>query len=105
MLSLNSLHVHGIVRNNEIELLATLRVRDAAKDWGHFRLFGTLAIGHIAHPGAHRLTPSAELAILLYYGANREDFAESCWSGRQGLREQSSRQLQTAVVLQGTAPI
>jgi hypothetical protein len=29
----------------------------------------------------------------------------SCWSGRQGLREQSSRQLQTAVVLQGTAPI
>jgi hypothetical protein len=63
MLSLNSLHVHSIVRNAEIELLATLRVRDAAKDRGLFRLFGTLAIGHIAHPGAHRLTPSAELAI------------------------------------------
>jgi hypothetical protein len=26
--------------------MATLKVRDAAKDRGHFRLFGTLAIGH-----------------------------------------------------------
>ena len=59
--------------NAEIELLATLRVRDAAKDRGHFRLFGTLAIGHMAHPGAHRVQ-SWPFKALLYYGANRENF-------------------------------
>jgi hypothetical protein len=55
MLSMNSLHAHVIVRNDEIELLATLKMRDAAKDRGHFRLFGTLAIGHMVHPGAQRV--------------------------------------------------
>jgi hypothetical protein len=83
MLSLNSLHVHGIVLNAETELLATLRLRDAAKDWGHFRLFGTLAIGHMAH------------LVLTECGAGHSRFCSitalteriSCWSGRQGLRE------------------
>jgi hypothetical protein len=68
------LDVHGIVKNEEIrDLLATLTVRDAAKDRGHFRLFGTLAIGHAVHPGAQRVQcwPFEE---LLYYGANRQDF-------------------------------
>jgi len=68
------LDVHGIVENEEIrDLLATLTVRDAAKDRGHFRLFGTLAIGHAVHPGAQRVQcwPFEE---LLYYGANRQDF-------------------------------
>ncbi len=68
MLSLNSLHLHGIVRNDEIELLATLKGRDAAKDRGHFRLFGTLAISHMAHPGAHRVQ-IWRLKVLLYYAA------------------------------------
>ena len=50
------LDVHGIVHNEQItELLATLKKRDAAKDRGHFRLFGTLAIGHKAHPGFQRV--------------------------------------------------
>jgi len=68
------LDVHGIVKNEEIrDLLATLTVRDAAKDRGHFRLFGTLAIGHAVHPGAQRVQcwPFEE---LLYYGDNRQDF-------------------------------
>ena len=71
----NAFHVHSIVRNAEIELLATLRMRDAAKDRGHFRLFGTLAlaIGHMAHPGAHRVQ-SWPFNVLIYYGANRENF-------------------------------
>ncbi len=71
----NDFHVHSIVRNAEKELLATLRVRDAAKDRGHFRLFGTLAlaIGHMARPGAHRVQ-SGPFKVLLYYGANRENF-------------------------------
>ena len=68
MLSLNSLHVHGTVRNDEIELLAALKARDTAKDRGHFRLFGTLAIGHMAHPGAHQVQ-IWQFKVLLYYGA------------------------------------
>ena len=68
MLSLNSLYAHGIVRNDEIELMDTLKARDAAKDRGHFRLFGTLAISHMAHPGAHRVQ-IWQFKVLLYYGA------------------------------------
>jgi hypothetical protein len=68
------LDVHGIVRNEEItELLATLKKRDAAKDRGHFRLFGTLAIGHKAHPGFQRVQ-CWPFKDLFYYGANRQDF-------------------------------
>ena len=65
---MNSVHVHGTVRNDEIEHLATLKAQDAAKDRGHFRLFGTLAISHMAHPGAQRVQ-IWQFRILLYYGA------------------------------------
>ncbi len=68
------LDVHGIVKNEEIrELLATLTVRDATKDRGHFRLFGTLVIGHVVHPGFQRVQ-CWPFEKLLYYGANRQDF-------------------------------
>ncbi len=40
---------------------------------GHIRMFGTLEIGHLVHPGVQRLQcyPWAE---LIYFGFNREDF-------------------------------
>jgi hypothetical protein len=66
MLSLNSVHEHGTVRNDEIELLATLKAQDAAKDRGHFRLFGTLAISHMAHPGSASI--SNRSSTLQYHG-------------------------------------
>ena len=66
---------------HEIELLAKLKVRDAAKDQGHFRFFGTLAIGHMVLSKFCSITALTDRI--------------SCWSGRRGLWEQSSRKLQT----------
>jgi len=49
------------------------QVRPAMLGEGHIRMFGTLEIGHLVHPGVQRLQcyPWAELR---YYGFNREDF-------------------------------
>ena len=50
------LDVHGLTKNSEIiALLDTLTVRKALKDDGHFRLLGTLSIGHEFHPGYQRV--------------------------------------------------
>ena len=68
------LDVHDMVKKPELkQLLATLRVRKAMKDKGHFRLFGTLAIGHAVHPGIQRVQ-CWPFQDLTYYGANRQDF-------------------------------
>lgn len=67
------LDVHGLIKNSEIiALLGTLTVRKALKDDGHFRLFGTLSIGHEFHPGFQRVQ-CWPFKGLLYYGANRQD--------------------------------
>ena len=68
------LDVHFLVKNREIrKLLDSLTVRPAAKDKGHFRLFGTLAIGHEVYTGYQRVQ-CWPFTKLLYYGANRQDF-------------------------------
>ena len=62
------------MKNREIrKLLDSLTVRPAAKDKGHFRLFGTLAIGHEVYTGYQRVQ-CWPFTKLLYYGANRQDF-------------------------------
>ena len=64
------LDVHFLVKNREIrKLLDSLTVRPAAKDKGHFRLFGTLAIGHEVYTGYQRVQ-CWPFTKLLYYGAN-----------------------------------
>ena len=68
------LDVHNMVQKPELRgLLDTLNVRPAMRDQGHFRLFGTLAIGHAAHPGVQRVQ-CWPFKDVLYYGANRQDF-------------------------------
>lgn len=68
------LDVHFLVKNREIrKLLDSLTVRPAAKDKGHFGLFGTLAIGHEVYTGYQRVQ-CWPFTKLLYYGANRQDF-------------------------------
>jgi hypothetical protein len=67
------LDVHALVQKEELrELLATLNVRPALKDSGHFRIFGTLAIGHAVHRGFQRLH-CWPFPDLKFYGANRQD--------------------------------
>lgn len=67
------LDVHALMKNSEITaLLGTLTVRKAMKDDGHFRLFGTLSIGHKLYPGCQRVQ-CWPFEQLLYYGANRQD--------------------------------
>ena len=43
------------------------------KTSGHFRLFGTLKIGHALHPGVQRVQ-SWPFKNLTYHGSNRQDF-------------------------------
>jgi hypothetical protein len=67
------LDVHKLLKNKEVtSLLQTLTVRKASKDDGHFRLFGTLSIGHPLHPGYQRVQ-CWPFKDLLYYGANRQN--------------------------------
>ena len=49
------------------------QMRPAMLGEGHIRMFGTLEIGHLVHPGVQRLQcyPWAEMR---YFGFNREDF-------------------------------
>ena len=68
------LDVHALVQKPELRaLLRTLKERPAMKDQGHFRLFGTLELGHSEYPGLQRVQcwPFKELQ---YYGVNRQDF-------------------------------
>lgn len=67
------LDVHAMVKNPELRgLMRTMNVRPAMKDKGHFRLFGTLAIGHSVHPGVQRVQ-CWPFPDLKFYGANRQD--------------------------------
>ena len=62
-----------MLQNPELRgLTRTLNVRLAMKDSGHFRLFGTLAIGHALHPGFQRVQ-CWPFPDLKFYGANRQD--------------------------------
>ena len=38
-----------------LELLETLKERNSHKGNGHFRIYGTLTIGHALHPGVQRV--------------------------------------------------
>ena len=69
----SALDVHSMLGPVEIALLLRrLYLQPAMKDMGHFRLFGTLQIGHTTYPGFQRVQcwPFPELR---YYGSNRED--------------------------------
>lgn len=69
----SALDVHSMLGPVEIALLLRrLYLQPAMKDTGHFRLFGTLQIGHTIYPGFQRVQcwPFPELR---YYGSNRED--------------------------------
>ena len=54
-------------------LMSTWSIRQAMKDRGHFRLFGTLAIGHAVHPGFQRVQ-CWPFPKVQFYGANRQDY-------------------------------
>ena len=101
MLSVNSLHVHGIVRNGEITVFfqschtkieSCLKVRDAAND----REFQTFWNTRHWPCDASCCSMSALLAIQEFLAITVLSDRISCWSGRRGMREQSSRKLQTA---------
>jgi hypothetical protein len=67
------LDVHAMLQKEELRgLIRTWSIRQAMKDWGHFRVFGTLAIGHAAHLGFQRVQ-CCPFPDLKYYGANRQD--------------------------------
>ena len=67
------LDVHAMVQAPELRgLMRTFNVRRAMKDSGHFRLFGTLAIGHAVHPGFQRVQ-CWPFPDLKFHGANRQD--------------------------------
>ena len=68
------LDVHAMVDKPELRgLLRTLKERPAMKDSGHFRLFGTLEIGHTVYPG-HQRVQCWPFPDLKYYHANRQDY-------------------------------
>ena len=54
-------------------LLDTLQVRESMKGSGHFRVFGTVAIGHELHQGCQRVQ-CWPFKKMVYYGSNRQDF-------------------------------
>ena len=49
------------------------QMRPAMLGEGHIRMFGTLEIGHLVHPGVQRLQ-CYPWAKMRYFGFNREDF-------------------------------
>jgi len=53
--------------------LDTLQVRESMKGAGHFRVFGTVAIGHELHQGCQRVQ-CWPFKKMVYYGSNRQDF-------------------------------
>ena len=56
-----------------LELLDTLKERNSHKGNGHFRIYGTLTIGHALHPGVQRVQ-SWPFKDMHYHGSNRQDF-------------------------------
>ena len=67
------LDVHAMLEGPELRgLMRTWSIRSAMKDRGHFRLFGTLAIGHTEHLGFQRVQ-CWPFPDLKFYGANRQD--------------------------------
>ena len=56
-----------------LELLDTLKERNSHKGNGHFRIWGTLTIGHALHPGVQRVQ-SWPFKDMHYHGSNRQDF-------------------------------
>ena len=68
------LDVHAMLNKEQLRgLISTWNIRQAMKDRGHFRLFGTLAIGHALHPGVQRVQ-CWPFPDLQFYGANRQDY-------------------------------
>ena len=56
-----------------LELLDTLKESNSHKGNGHFRIYGTLTIGHALHPGVQRVQ-SWPFKDMHYHGSNRQDF-------------------------------
>jgi hypothetical protein len=68
------LDVHAMLQKEELTgLIRTWSIRHAMKDRGHFRVFGTLAIGHAIHPGFPRVQCWPFLDFK-FYGVNRQDY-------------------------------
>jgi glycogen debranching enzyme len=88
MLSMNSLHVHGIVRNDEIELLANGHTESAGRceGSGAFQTFrNTRHWPQGKHPGAQRVQCWATAGYLRFCSITALTDRISCWSGRRGL--------------------
>ena len=67
------LDVHAMLQSPELRaLMHTWSIRSAMKDRGHFRLYGTLSIGHAVHPGFQHVQ-CWPFPDLKFYGANRQD--------------------------------
>ena len=67
------LDVHAMLQSPELRaLMHTWSIRSAMKDQGHFRLYGTLSIGHAVHPGFQHVQ-CWPFPDLKFYGANRQD--------------------------------
>jgi hypothetical protein len=65
--------VHSSLNSFQVaSLLERLELQDATRGKGHFRLFGSVDIGHVLYPGVQRVHcwPFKE---LLFYGCNRQD--------------------------------
>lgn len=56
-----------------LELLGTLKVQSSEKGEGHFRIYGTLTIGHALLPGVQRVQ-CWPFKDMHYHGSNRQDF-------------------------------
>ena len=75
MLSVNSLHAHGIVRNDEIELLATLKMWDAGPARAWQGLFAVSAVA--ASP------PSPQRRVTTLHVSAAVAAARRCFDARR----------------------